>query len=134
VKSYYCEFSWWNSCSYINVMFGYVKLMIIKLLMLILHALDVYMWILCILLKIGEVWYCCCWIVDKFMVNWCCCCHEMLLLMIHAMGIHNYGVVVWIELCLKVLWKMGELMICDGMVVWFQVLYGFDCLLKFINV
>jgi len=47
------------------------------------------------MLKIGEVWYCCCWIVDEFMVNWCCRCYEMLLLMIHAMGIHNYGVVVW---------------------------------------
>ena len=60
------------------------------------------------------------------MVNWCGC-YEMLLLMIHAMGIHNYGVVVWIELFLKVLWKLGELMICDRMMFSFQVLYGFDC-------
>jgi len=29
---------------------------------------------------------------------------------------------------------MGELMICDGMMFWFQVLYGFDCHFKSINV
>jgi len=29
---------------------------------------------------------------------------------------------------------MGELMICDAMMFWFQVLYGLDCLFKFINV
>ena len=54
-------------------------------------------------------------IVDEFMVKWCCC-YEMLLLLTYAMGIHNYGVVVRFELFLKVLWKMGELMICVGMV------------------
>ena len=40
----------------------------------------------------------------------------MLLLLIYAMSIHNYGVVVRFELFLKVLWKMGELMICARMV------------------
>ena len=130
VKSDYCDFNWWNSCSYFDEMFGYVNLMIIKLLMMNLHAWNVYMWILCILHKIGEIWYCCCWIVDEFKVNWCCCCYEVLVLMIDTMGIHNYEVVVWIELFLKVLWKMGKLMICDGMMFRFQVLYSFDCLLS----
>jgi len=104
VKSDYCEFNWWNSCSYFDEMFGYVNLMIIKLLMMNLHAWNVYMWILCILHKIGEIWYCCCWIVDEFKVNWCCCCYEVLVLMIDTMGIHNYEVVVWIE-CF---WKFYE--------------------------
>jgi len=117
VKIDYCEFNWWNSCSYFNAMFGYVNLMIIKLLVLNLYAWNVYICIICVLVKNGEVWYCCCWIVNEFMVNWCYCCYEMLLLMIHAMGIHNYGVVMWIEL---LLWKIDILMNCIKMVFDFK--------------
>jgi len=52
--------------------------------MLNLHAWNVYMGILCVLLKIDEEWYYCCWIVDEFMVN-CCCCYEMYCWWIDAM-------------------------------------------------
>ena len=55
------------------------------------------------LLKIGGVW-CCWWIVDEFIFNWCCCCYEMLL-MIETLGNHNHRVVVWNCLVLKVLQK-----------------------------
>jgi len=72
--------------------------------MMKLHAQAIYTCILCVLPKIGEVWYCSCWIVDEFMVNWCCGCYEMLLLMIHSMGIHNYGVWVVLESFMKNGW------------------------------
>ena len=88
-------------------MFRYVKLMIIKLLMMKLHFQVIYTCILCVLLNICEVWCCCCWIVDEFMINWCCCCHEMLLSWIHAMGIHNYGICGEIWVVLKSFTKNG---------------------------
>jgi len=49
--------------------------------MMKLHVQVIYTCILCVLLKICEVWCCCCWSVDEFMINWCCCCccYEMLL-------------------------------------------------------
>jgi len=56
------------------------------------------------LLKIGGVW-CCWWIVDEFIFNWCCCCYEMLL-MIETLGNHNHRDVMWICVVLKVLQKL----------------------------
>jgi len=55
-------------------------------------------------------------------------------LWIHAMGIHDYGICGETWVVLKILWKMGELVICDGMMFLSQVLYGFECLFMFINV
>jgi len=103
--------------------------------MMKLHAQDIYKRILCVLLKIGKVWHCCCWIVEEFMVNWfCCCCYEMLLLMLDAMGIHNHRVVVWIWVVFESFMKNGW----NGDLWWndvlIQVLYGFECLFMFINV
>jgi len=73
-------------------------------------------------------------IVDELMVKWCYCCCEMLLLLIYAMGIHNYEVLVWIELLLRVLVKNGYIDELCWNVVWFQVWYGFDCLFMYINI
>jgi len=42
-----------NSCLYLDVMFGYVNLFIIKLVMMKLHAHYMYIWILC--------WFCSNW-------------------------------------------------------------------------
>ena len=124
MKSACCGFNWWNSCLCFDVMFGYVNLMIIKLLMMKLHAQVISMCILCVLLKIGGVWYCSWWIVDEFTFNWCCCYHEMLL-MIETLGNHNHRVIVLI--CV-VFWKFyknrsnGDLWWNDVLI---QVLYGF---------
>lgn len=124
-----------NSCLCFDAMFRYVKLMLIKLLMMKLHAQVMYICILVFSLNLDEEQYCCCWFIDDFMVNWCCCCcYEMLLLMINVMGIHNCEVLVRIKLLWKISWKMNELMICDRMMFWFQAFYGFDCLFMFINV
>ena len=102
MKSDYCNFNWWNSCLCFDAMFKYVNLMIIVLLMLNLHAWNVYMGILCVFLKFDEEWCYCCWIVDEFMVNCCCCCYEMCCWWIDAMSFHNSRIVVWIELLLRV--------------------------------
>ena len=67
------------------------------------------------------------------MVNWCCCCYEMLLLMIHAMGIHNYEVVVWIEFLFGVFMKDS----LNWWIVlkwhWISSLICFESLLVYIN-
>jgi len=85
------------------------------------------MWMLCVLLKISEVWCCCCWILDEFMINWCWCWYKMLLLMIHAMSIHDYGICgeIWIvfESFMKNGW-IGDLWwndVFDSSFVWFWV-------------
>ena len=128
----YCEFNWWNSCLGFDVMFGYVNLMIIKLLMMKLHAQVIYMCILCVLLKIDEVWCSCWWIVDEFISNWCCCCcYEMLLLMIGTLGNHNNRVVVWLCVVFESFTKIGQMVICDEMMFWFKFylnLSVFSCL------
>ena len=71
-------------------MFGYVNLIIMKLLMMKSLAQDAYIWIIVFWCKVGVKWYCSCCFVDDFMIYWCCCCYEMLLLWIHAMDIHDY--------------------------------------------
>ena len=109
-----------------DAMFKYVNLMIIVLMMLNLHAWNVYMVILCVLLKIDEEWCGCCWIVDEFMFNRCCYYYEMLLLMICTLGVHNFGFVVWIKLLLKVFIKMGGFDELCWNNIWFHVW----CLLK----
>jgi len=48
VKSDYYDFNWLNSCLWFDVMFGYVNLVLIELLMMKLHAQDVYICILCV--------------------------------------------------------------------------------------
>ena len=96
VKNDYCDFNWWNSCLCLDVMFGYMNLKIIKLLMLNFTCLwCIYMYT-CVLPINDEEW---------IVVDWCCCCccYEVLLLMIHTLGVHNFGFVVWIELLLRVL-------------------------------
>jgi len=67
-------------CAHIfDVMFRRVNLMIIKLLMMKLHAQDIYTCIPCVLLKIDEEWYCCCrllmnsWLIVVGVVMRCCC-------------------------------------------------------------
>ena len=70
---------------------------------------------------------CCCWILDEILIIWCCWWFMLLVFMIIKF-------VVKIELFLEVLWKMGELVICDGMMFLILVLYGFDCLLMSLNV
>jgi len=96
--------------------------------MLNLNAWNVYMGILCVLLKIDEEWCCCCWIVDEFMVNCCCCCcYKLCCWWIDAMSFHNYGIVVWIELLLWVFVKLcGIVELCwnDVLIsysIWFWV-------------
>ena len=76
------------------------ELKIIKLLMLNFTCLwCIYMYT-CVLPINDEEW---------IVVDWCCCCccYEVLLLMIHTLGVHNFGFVVWIELLLRVFVKMG---------------------------
>ena len=134
VKSDCCEFNWWNLCLCFDVMFGYVNLMIIKLLMMNLHAqlyIYIYICILCVfnqkLVKYDIV-------VDEFMFNWCCCCYEMFLLMIETLGNHNHRDVVWICVVLESFTKMGQMVNCDGMMFWFKFymdLSVFLCLYTF---
>jgi len=80
MKSDYWEFNWWNLWSYFDVMFGYENLMIIKLLMLILHAWDVYICILCDFAKklvkydivvVGLLMNS--WLIDVVVAMRCCC-------------------------------------------------------------
>jgi len=94
VKSDYWEFNWWNSCLGFDVMFGYVNLMIIKLLMMELHAQDVYICILC--------WFCSIWwkmmlswLNDgEIMIIWCRCCCVMMFSSIYALGVDESIVVI----------------------------------------
>jgi len=58
-----------------------------------------------------------------------CCCWWFMLWVFMIMEL-----VVKFELFLKVLWKMGELVICDEMMFLIKVLYGFECLWKRIRV
>ena len=128
-KALHCEFNWWNSCLCFDVMFGYGNLMIIKLLIMKLHA-QLYIYFV-FLLKIGGVWYCCWWVIDEFIFNWCCCFYEMLLLMIETLGYQNHRVVVWICVVFESFTKMGQMVICDGMMFWFKFymdLSAFLCL------
>ena len=114
VKSDNCDFNWWNSCLCLDAMFGYMNLKIIKLLMSNFICLYIHVY-----LCFTQNWWrmnCCWWIVDEFIFEWCCCCYEVLLLMIHTLGVHNYGFVVWIELLLRVLYKLVELMNCVEMI------------------
>ena len=70
-----CEFNWWNSCSYVATMFGYMNLMIIKLLMLNLHAYDVYTCILVFYPKLmkNELLLMNLCLIDVVVVmRWCC--------------------------------------------------------------
>ena len=122
----YYDFNWWNSCLCFDVKFGYVNLMLIELLMIKLHAQDVYICILCIftqnwwniilllmnswLVVVVVVMRCCCWwlmpgviIIRELEVNLCCS---------------------W-----RFSWKMGQMVIFCWNDVWFQVLYSFECLL-----
>jgi len=102
-----CEFNWWNSCLYFDVMFGYVNLLIIKLLMMKLHAQYMFIYILC--------WFCSNWykLVLLLLIVMNSCLNEvvveldMLLLLICTMGIPFCEVVVWIgEVCVKLfMWR-----------------------------
>ena len=93
--------------------------------MMKLHAKVIYTCILCVLLKIGEVWCNCCWIVDEFMINWCCCCCFCCGFMLWVFMIMEF--VVRFEWFLKVLWKMGEFGdlwwndVFDPSFIWFWV-------------
>jgi len=84
------------------------------------------------LLKIDEMW-CCWWIVDEFMINYCCC-YVMLLLMIDAMGNHKHRACYEFVFFLRIFMKNGS----NGDFCWnnvlVQVLYGFESLFMFINV
>jgi len=86
-----------------------MNLMIIELLLMKLHVHDMYKWECCELYLNWWIVLCCCWFVIEYMFNWCGYCYEVLLLMIHTLGVHNFGFVVWIELLLKVFVKMGWL-------------------------
>ena len=98
-----CEFNWWNSCLYFDVMFRYVNLLIIKLLMMKLHAQYMFVCILC--------WFCSNWykLVLLLLIVMNSCLNEvvvveldMLLLLICNMSIPFCEVVVWIgEICVK---------------------------------
>ena len=110
VKSGYCDFNWWNSWLGFDVMTGYVKLMIIELLMMKLHAQDVYICILC--------WFCSIWwkkmmlwlLNDgEIMIIWCRCCCVMMFSSIYALGVDESIVVI-----LQLLWKW-----VDNEEVWF---------------
>jgi len=124
----------WNPCYKIDELFGYVNLLIIVFLLVKLHAQVVYSRIHVFLCKIGVKWYCCYCFVDDFMTNWCCCCYEMLLLWIHAMGIHNYEDWGEIWFVLESFTKNGW--ICDFCCndVLIQVSYVFECLFMSITV
>jgi len=67
-------------------MFGYLNLMLIKLLMMNLHAqvcIYVYLCFCSKLVKYNVV-------VDEFTSDCCCCCYEKLLLMIETLGNLNH--------------------------------------------
>jgi len=124
VKSDNCDFNWWNSCLCLDAMFGYMNLKIIKLLMSNFICLYIHVY-----LCFTQNWWrmnCCWWIVDEFMFDWCCCCYEVLLLMIHTLGVHNYGFVVWIELLLRVFVKMGWIDELCWNGIWFHVWCVFE--------
>ena len=95
----YFELSCWNSFSSFSDMFEDMKLFIIELLMR--------KWVYCELCSKCWIVLCCCWFVEEFMFNWCCCCYEILLLMIHNLGVHNHGFVMWFKLLLMVFVEMG---------------------------
>jgi hypothetical protein len=107
VKSDYCEFKWWNSCSYFDAKFGYVNLMLNMLLLLILHTWIVVIW--------NFVDFCSNWyeLVLLLLIVMNSCLNEvvvrldMLLLLILAMGVPYCEVVVWIcEVCVKLfMWR-----------------------------
>ena len=124
-----CGFKWWILCSYFDVKFGYVKLKLDMLLLLLnLHAWIVVIWIF---IDFCSNWYnivLLLLIVDKSMFKWSCCWFEMLLLLNYAMGIFIGEVVVWIVkmcwfLCVK---DQNEL---DDDLRWISVLIW--CLLWF---
>jgi len=89
-----CEFNWWNSYLGFDVMFGYVNLMIIKLLMIKLHAQDVYICILCWLCAIW--WKMMLWLLNdgEIMIIWCSCCGVMMFSSIYALGVDESIVVI----------------------------------------
>jgi hypothetical protein len=89
-------------------MFEDMKLFIIELLMMKLHVHNMWKWVYCELYS--KCWIVlCCWFVVEFMFIWCCCCYEMLLLMIHKLGVHNHGLVMWFKRLLLFLWKWVDL-------------------------
>ena len=126
----YCELNCWYSCSCFSDKFEYVNLLIIELLMMKLHVHDMYKWVYCELYSNGWIVLGCCWFVTEYMFNWCCCCYEMLFLMIHTLGIHNFGFVVWIELLLRVFVKMGWFDKLCWNDTWFHVWCVFESLWK----
>jgi len=133
VKSDYCDSNWWNSCLCLDTMFGYVNLKIIKLLMLNFTCLwCIYMYT-CDLSKIDEEWIVVDGFVDELMFDWCCCCYEVLLLMIHTLGVHNYGFVVSIELLLRVFVKMGWIDELCWNDIWFHVWCVFESSFEYMN-
>jgi len=86
----YCEFNWWNSCSYFDAMFGYVNWMLNKLLLLILHTWIVVVWDFVVV------------DCDEFMFKWSCCWIGCVILLICIMGVPFCEVVVWIgEVCVE---------------------------------
>ena len=105
----YCEFSCWNSCSSVSDMCEDMKLFIIVVLMMKLHVHNMRKWVYCEFYSNCWVVLCCCWFVVEFMFDWCCCCFEIMLLMIHNLGVHNHGFVKRIKLLLLVLWKWVDL-------------------------
>ena len=107
--SYYCEINCWNSCSSFSDMFEDMKLFIIDLLMMKMYVHNMWKWVYCELCSNCWIVLCCCWFVVGFMFHWCCCCYEILLLMIHDLGAHNHGFLIWIKLLLMVLWKWVDL-------------------------
>ena len=68
------------------------------------------------------------WLVGVVIVMSCCCC-EIMLWVFMVMKI-----VMKFELYSRVLWKMGEIVICIEMMFLIQVSYGFECLFMSINV
>jgi len=75
-------------------MFGYVNLMIIKLLMMKLHAQDVYICILCWFCSIW--WKMMLWLLNdvEIMIIWCRCCCVMMFSSIYALGVDESIVVI----------------------------------------
>jgi len=77
-----------------NSKVGYVNLMIIKLLMMKLHAQDVYICILCWFCSIR--WKMMLWLLNdgEIMIIWCRCCCMMMLSSIYAFGVDESIVVI----------------------------------------
>ena len=97
--------------------------------MMKLHVHNMRKWVYCELCSNCWIVLCCCWFVVEFMFDWCCCCYEIMLLMIHNLGVHNYG--LWSELscccwfcgngliwCIMLKWQLFSCLICFWKPFW----------------